>query len=44
MSVLIEDEFDKPECDHDWLGPTDDFPPICRKCEKVMTITEQEGD
>ncbi len=22
---------------HDWLGPTDDFPPICRKCEQVMT-------
>lgn len=21
---------------HDWLGPTDDFPPHCRKCEQVM--------
>ena len=25
---------------HDWLGPTDDNAPICRKCEKVMRVTE----
>lgn len=30
---------DKPmnECQHDWMGPTDESAPICRKCETVMS-------